>query len=153
MKKNNENIKKSEIAAGGFITRHNPHTNRLEILLVLSKNYDGYWGFPKGHVEKNENLMQTAIREIKEETGLDVVIKNKNKVWISTYYPFPNVLKTVTYFWCEPKNINMKLIKQKSEISKLIWTDCEVAKLFLTYENDQNILSNFIKDIKSMKHH
>ncbi len=42
----------------------------LKYLLVHSVN--GFWGFPKGHVEAGESEYDTAKREIKEETGVDV---------------------------------------------------------------------------------
>lgn len=43
-----------------------------KILLVEEK---GRWGLPKGGQERGESLVETAIRETKEETGLDVKIK------------------------------------------------------------------------------
>ena len=40
--------------------------------VLLIKQTNGIWGFPKGHVEENETELQTAEREVKEETNLDV---------------------------------------------------------------------------------
>lgn len=57
---------KKVVSAGGIIVRKNT-TN--EILLVIHTYSEGL-GFPKGHVEDNETLEQTALREVKEETGL-----------------------------------------------------------------------------------
>ena len=52
------------------------YKSRQNTKILLVKNSNGrYWSFPKGHIEDGENEHQTAIREIKEETGLDVVIK------------------------------------------------------------------------------
>ncbi len=42
-----------------------------ELFLVHHKN-GNFWGFPKGHPEKGESTFQTAKRELKEETGLEV---------------------------------------------------------------------------------
>ena len=51
------------------------YKSRQNTKILLVKNSNGrYWSFPKGHIEDGENEHQTAIREIKEETGLDVVI-------------------------------------------------------------------------------
>jgi 8-oxo-dGTP pyrophosphatase MutT (NUDIX family) len=61
---NNETLK-----AGGLILR-----NR-KVLLVSSNNE--VFGIPKGHLEDGEALEEGAIREIKEETGFDVVILRK----------------------------------------------------------------------------
>jgi predicted NUDIX family NTP pyrophosphohydrolase len=51
----------------------------LKILLVhpggpfFTKKDDGYWGIPKGLVENNENILEAAIREFEEETGIKPV--------------------------------------------------------------------------------
>ena len=41
-------------------------------LKVLQLNSEGEWVFPKGHVEKGESYLDTAIRELKEESGICV---------------------------------------------------------------------------------
>lgn len=50
--------------------------NSNQIMYILVKDKKGFWGFPKGHVEKNETEVQTAKREVYEETGLDVEFLN-----------------------------------------------------------------------------
>lgn len=45
--------------------------------LLMVKNIDGdsyYWGIPGGAVEEGETLEQAVVREVKEETGFDVVV-------------------------------------------------------------------------------
>ena len=42
------------------------YNKNKEVLIV--KHNAGHWDFPKGHVEENETEIQTAIREVKEET-------------------------------------------------------------------------------------
>lgn len=51
------------ISAGGVVT--NPHN---EVLVVNQRGTS--WSLPKGHVEAGEDYLQTAKREIKEESGL-----------------------------------------------------------------------------------
>ena len=45
--------------------------------ILVIQQAEGHWGFPKGHVEAGETEVQTAIREIKEETNYDVEV-NEN---------------------------------------------------------------------------
>ena len=60
MKKNINNIKN---CAGGIVI--NPQKG----IAIVNQNNDS-WSLPKGHVEKNESILEAAIREIYEETGL-----------------------------------------------------------------------------------
>lgn len=48
----------------------NPETN--EVLVQNRKQKYPGWSFPGGHVEKGESIYDCAVREVKEETGLDV---------------------------------------------------------------------------------
>ena len=41
---------------------------------LIIKSLNGDMGFPKGHMESGESELQTAIRELKEETGVDVKV-------------------------------------------------------------------------------
>ena len=54
------------VSAGAIIYRDKP--DKREYLLLKSRAGD--WEFPKGGVEGDEELQQTAIREVKEESGL-----------------------------------------------------------------------------------
>ena len=61
----------------------------------------GHWDFPKGHQEKNEKEEQTALREVKEETGIDdVELLDGFRETINYYYKIKNetVFKEVIFF-------------------------------------------------------
>lgn len=62
--------KKAVPGAGGLV-----FDETGEVLLIRDKN--GYWVFPKGHVEPGEDARQTALREVKEETGVSAAIEAK----------------------------------------------------------------------------
>ncbi len=47
-------------------------TNDAGLLLVEQNSGQKYWSLPGGRVESNETIEQAAIREVKEETGLEV---------------------------------------------------------------------------------
>ena len=108
----------------------------LMVLLVKNKN-SKYWSFPKGHVELGENEKQTAIREIKEETGLDVIIHPGFRE-TSDYCPFGKVRKRVVFFLAEAKSDDVHI--QESEIDYYIWVPFEQARSMCTYDNDLRVI-------------
>ena len=55
------------VSAGGVVLRE--HTDGLQVLLIHRERYDD-WSLPKGKGEADELLPETAIREIREETGV-----------------------------------------------------------------------------------
>ena len=64
---------KHEKSCGAVIFRK---TRGKYAVLLIKNRYADFWSFPKGHVEPGENEYQTAIRETKEETGIDVKLEN-----------------------------------------------------------------------------
>ena len=126
-----------EKSCGAVVYRKN---NNLEFLLL--KHNRGHYSFPKGHVENNETEEETAIREIKEETNVEVKL-DTNFRYIVTYSPKPNVTKDVIYFVAEKTKGTEK--PQETEIQSLTWKTKEEALNLITYDNDREVLINAIK--------
>ena len=88
---------------------------------MLIQQKKGNWGFPKGRVEKNETECETAIREVKEETNLDVKIEDVNKKYVDSYFAKKNEFKEVVFFLA--KRIGGEIKPQENEIKKVEWVD------------------------------
>ena len=84
---------KQEKSCGGVIFREQ---NGLHKYLVLH-SIQGHWTLCKGHVEGDETEHDTALREIREETGLSVDFVDGFRETI-TYAPRPGVTKNVVFF-------------------------------------------------------
>lgn len=110
--------------------------------VLLIKHNGGHVSFPKGHVESNETEKETAIREVKEETGIEAEILS-DKTFTNTYSPKEGYMKDVYYFI--GKKIGGELKPQLEEVSICDFFDIDDALNTLTYEIDKNILKNAIK--------
>ena len=99
----------------------------------------GHTSLPKGHVEGNETEEQTAAREIREETNLEVSLDTGFRHDIS-YSPYEGIMKTVVFFIAEA--ITFDLINQESEVSSLEWMHYDAAHDAMTYDTDQEVLEH-----------
>lgn len=115
------------------------------IKILLIQHWSGNWSFPKGHMEKGEDERQTAIREIKEETGLDVVLDEKFKRTI-TYMPAKDTLKSVVFFVAH--NQSGEAVPQPEEVKTLEWVDLEMARGRITHDKDKWIMTSAYTYIK-----
>ena len=128
----------------GAIVYRKFHGN-TEILLIKHIN-SGHWSFPKGHVENGETEVETAVREIKEETSIDVIIDPTFRETV-TYSPKKDTVKVVVYFLAKARNVNF--IPQEEEIAEIRWVDISYAGNILSYENDRTIVTRAKNAIKN----
>lgn len=118
------------------------YNNNKEVLIV--KHNAGHWDFPKGHMEYQEDEFQTAIREVKEETNLDVELFKEYRYEIH-YSPKENVDKTVVFFLA--KNKSNTLVKQDCEIQNIGWFKYKEALNILTYDIAKELLKKSYSDL------
>lgn len=115
-----------------------------KVLLVYEKNRN-FWGFPKGHVENNETEIETALREVKEEVGLDVEI-DATKRYTLNYIIKDEIDKTTVLYLAKAKNDN--ILMQDSEIENVKWCSYKEALDTLTFNDWKELFNKVINDIK-----
>ncbi len=120
--------------------------NKDQVLILLERMVQGHVSLPKGHIEEGETPVECAIREIKEETNLDVDIDTSFSHTIS-YQPGTNIKKDVTFFLATPKS--QILLPQLKEVSSLEWVDGKKAINLLTFKSDKDTLSLALKAIEA----
>ena len=104
---------------------------------LLAQHGASHWSFPKGHVEGKETERETALREIREETGLEVTIDESFRQ-VVTYYPKPGVIKDVIFFIAQPTGGTEHA--QEEEIRQLGWFTFEEAYPLVTFATDVEVL-------------
>lgn len=136
-----------EKSCGAVILYEGKTENDIKILLV--KNHNGrFYSFPKGHVELHESEKQTAIREVKEETNLDVEILDGFRE-ISDYCPFGKIRKRVVFFLAKAKSNNIKI--QESEIDSFVWVSLSKAEDTCSYDNDKRVIEKVRRYLREHK--
>lgn len=134
MKNENENLEK-EKSCGCIVIKNN------KVLLI--KQVTGIWGFPKGHVEKDETEYETALREVKEETNLDVKIIS-DKRYTMNYLTERGSYKQVVLFVAN--EIRGKIKRQEAEIDDIKWLNYEDALEIINFQNTKDILKEVSED-------
>jgi 8-oxo-dGTP diphosphatase len=110
-------------------------------ILLIKRNtipFKGYWALPGGRMDPGETIEQTIVREVKEETGLDVAIVRKIGEYVEKgvkdeveyeYYP--------TCFLVKPVGGDIK--KQEGEILAIKLFSLNELPTPLAFEHDQMI--------------
>ena len=124
---------KHEKSCGAIVFRK--HHDDYEFLLI--QHLSGHWGSPKGHVEEGETEQQTAVREVYEETGLQITLLQDFRETIE-YSPAANIWKTVVYFLAEAMSEEVKYILPEVLAHK--WLSFQEANAQLRFDNQKELL-------------
>jgi 8-oxo-dGTP pyrophosphatase MutT (NUDIX family) len=126
-----------EYSAGGVVFRK---TGQGYEIVAVNRARHSDWSLPKGHLEEGETREQAALREVKEETGLDArIIEPIGEVVY--FFRRPKgalVRKSVFHFLLEATNYDFS--GPNWEVAEARWIAIEQAHTLLTYQNDLEIV-------------
>lgn len=113
--------------------------------LLLIQHHSGFWGFPKGHKEKEESDLEAASRELKEETGLNLT-KLLHKEPFSENYCFRHkgqpISKKVLYYLAL---VEGSLSVQAEEVKDAKWVPVTQAEAFATYSEGKALVRKVLE--------
>ncbi len=127
------------IKAAGAVLWREETPFELEILLVHRPQYDD-WSFPKGKVEDGESAIAASYREVMEETGHAAIF---GQYLGSSSYKTGEGKKKVKY-WMAHALPATNPFSPNNEVDKIEWVSIKEARHFLTYDEDRDILDEFI---------
>lgn len=142
-----------ERSSGAIIFSINKETGEKEFLLLHYAA--GHWDFPKGNIEPDEDELQTARREILEETGVqDVEFLKGFKRKIEYHYKRgqKSIRKEVIFYITKT---NTREVVLSTEHIGYAWKRYDKAMNRLTYMNAKNILTDakiFLEGTSSNKY-
>ena len=106
---------------------------------VIVRSLEGYYGFPKGHIEEKETEEEAAYREIREETGLSVrFVPGFRTVDEHSIPEKPGVTKRIVYFLGEYEGQEIHF--QKEELLEAPLLSYEEAMEHFQFESSRRIL-------------
>ncbi|MFQ5473580.1 MAG: NUDIX hydrolase [Dehalococcoidia bacterium] len=135
------------VSAGGIVYRLG--SNGLEIV-ICGRDADRVWGLPKGTPDEGETLEETAIREVTEETGLDVEIVDKVGV-VEYWFVRGGVRfhKWVHHFLMEATGGDTSL--HDHEYDRVEWRPVEDALKMLSFRNESEMVDKARSMVESRK--
>ena len=129
-------------AAGGVVLRSGDHGPEVAL---LGRVNDGSWVFPKGTPTQGESLEQTALREVREETGLDVtIVRPLGEMSYSFAASGERIHKIVHFFLMSAHGGDPSL--HDAEYDEVRWVTVLEARRMLTFDTYREILDRALAD-------
>ncbi len=125
-------------SAGGVVFRK--IDNSIEVALIYLKK-GNVFSLPKGTIDNDETPEETALREVKEETGINGRIIEKigeTSYWFYLAEENAKCKKTVHYFLMEYESGDIS--KHNWEVDKVYWMPIDEAIKKITFRSDREIL-------------
>jgi 8-oxo-dGTP pyrophosphatase MutT (NUDIX family) len=136
--------------AFGIVPIHLPKSgDRSQALFLLVQHRAGHWAFPKGHAEPGELPLETALRELAEETGIEQCTPVADVQFVESYQrQGKSIQKTVTYFpaWVDDRSTTL----QPEEIQDSAWLTGEAARSRITFPANRGVLQSALDWLHSL---
>jgi 8-oxo-dGTP diphosphatase len=136
-------------AAGALVWR--VRQERLQVVLVHRPRYKD-WSWPKGKLEPGEHPLTAAVREVEEETGLDVVL---GRPLPGLEYPLADGRRKRVHYWAaqvagrpDAPAVHARPPAERAsrdEIDQVRWVDADEARRRLTRDDDRTPLDALVE--------
>jgi len=128
---------REQTSAGGVVVRHH---DGLQVCLINPAGRR-VWGLPKGGVEPGETFGQTAVREVREETGIEASLEGELGTidyWFYSRESRTRIHKTVHYFLMRADGGDVS--DHDHEVSEARWLSVSDALDLMSYPNEREMV-------------
>ncbi len=124
------------MSAGGVVVRR--LDGRWEYLAIRPKGRSRVWALPKGHIDPGEDEQSAAVREVREETGVQVALDEKlGDITYSFRTATGRIRKTVSFFLLRWESGDP--VPQQEEVDDVQWLPVETCQDDLSYPGERRI--------------
>ena len=134
------------VSAGGVVYRRGEHGPEI---VLCGRMHEGLWALPKGTPEHTESTEETALREVKEETGLGVeIVGDLGSIEYGFTRPGLRIEKTVYHYLMRPDGTG-RVENHDHEYDRVEWFGVDEALHLMTHRNEANVVKRAIEMLDS----
>jgi 8-oxo-dGTP pyrophosphatase MutT (NUDIX family) len=137
-------------SAGGIVVRYAEGRPQLVVGSRRRDRDTRTWTLPKGTPDPHETVEETALREVAEETGLQVRITGPlDSIAYTFVQSGRRIHKTVHYFMMEP--VGGDLERHDHEFDEVRWIDFDEAPIMLTFQTERGLVAQAAERLATMR--
>ncbi|MDP8253515.1 MAG: NUDIX hydrolase [Candidatus Kaelpia aquatica] len=132
---------KRELSCGGILYRRVEDSFQIALVKRLRKNGLTVWCIPKGKVEEGESHRETALREVREETGMNGIIESdlgNINYWFYDTEDKVKINKKVYFFLMAYKDGDLG--DHDSEVEEVRWVGIDDVLDCMSYDSEKDIV-------------
>lgn len=115
---------------------------RSEVLLIRQRN--GSWVFPKGHIDPGEDPLAAALREVEEEAGVRATCRDPERRWITAYTNPRGERRRIT--WYRLDTDADAPIMREAQFPEGRFVAAEQALDLLAFREDRTLLTKMLTE-------
>ena len=112
-----------------------------KVLLIREKN--GSWVFPKGHLDPGEDYLEAAVREVEEEAGVEARCPHPERCWTTNYINPRGEHRRITWFHLLTDAVRPIMRERRFPEGRFVASD--LALELLSFDEDRSLLEGVLE--------